>query len=145
MLRLREQSGKQQVYDGIRRRYVFLSPEEWVRQHFIHYLVSEKKVPASLVAVEMPLKYNRMMKRSDIVVFGRNGTPLLMVECKAPEVPVTQDVFHQVAMYNVTLKVPYLVVTNGLEHFACRINFGEGTYHFLKEIPGYGEMAGDTS
>ncbi len=139
-LKLREHNGKMQVFDFIRRRFVSLSREEWVRQHFIHYLIQKKEVPASLVAVEMQLKYNRLKKRSDIVIYGRNGSPLMVVECKAPEIPITQDVFHQVAMYNMTLKVPYLVVTNGLEHFACRIEHQKGSYSFLKEIPSFEEM-----
>ncbi|HTX89100.1 MAG TPA: type I restriction enzyme HsdR N-terminal domain-containing protein [Bacteroidales bacterium] len=139
-LRLRETGGKPQVFDPVRKKFVSLTPEEWVRQHFIQYLIREKKVPSSLLAVEMQLTYHRLKKRSDLVVFGRKGKPLLMVECKAPEVPVTEEVFQQVATYNMTLKVPYLVVTNGLEHYACRIDIKGRSYRFLKEIPEYPEM-----
>ena len=139
-LKIRDQKGRCEVFDQIRKKYVALTPEEWVRQHFIHYLITEKHVPASLIHVEASLKYNRLAKRSDIVIYSKSGIPCLIVECKAPEVKITQAVFDQVAMYNMTLKVDYLVVTNGLEHYACRINHEKQTYGFLTEIPDYNEM-----
>jgi type I site-specific restriction endonuclease len=97
-------------------------------------------VPRSLIAVEATLQVHRLRKRSDIVVYGKDGTPCLIVECKAPEVAVTQDVFDQVAIYNMSLKVPYLVVTNGMEHFACFIDHGTGKIVFLKEIPVFEDL-----
>ena len=115
--------------------------EEWVRQHFIQYLTGQLNVPSSLVAVEVPMQVNRLKKRGDIVVYGRNGKPCLIVECKAPEVNVTQAVFDQVAIYNMALLVPYLVVTNGLVHFACRINHSDRSIEFLKELPDYQQMS----
>jgi type I site-specific restriction endonuclease len=142
-LRIREQNGKMQIFDGIRGKFVSLTPEEWVRQHFVRFLVEFKQVPETLLAVEYSLRYNRMKKRSDIVVFGRDGRPVLMVECKAPDVPVSQDVFRQVAIYNMTLHVPYLVVTNGMQHYACRVDFDAGKFHFLKEIPDFEEMTAE--
>ena len=139
-LRIRSKNEKQEVFDCVRKKFVALTPEEWVRQHFIHYLIHHLSVPVSLIAVEASLHYYQLKKRSDIVVYGKDGKPSLIVECKAPEVAMTQAVFDQVAMYNMTLKVPYLAVTNGLVHFACFIDHSSGKIVFLKEIPVYGEM-----
>jgi hypothetical protein len=139
--RIREQVlGKPEIFDPVRRKFVRLTPEEWVRQHFLNYLIAHKGYPASLIAVEASLKYNRLVKRSDILVYGPDGKPLLVVECKAPEVEITQAVFDQVAMYNMSLLVGFVVVSNGLEHFACRINHENNSYSFLKEIPDYGAL-----
>ncbi len=136
--RIREQnSGKPEIFDRVRKKFVRLTPEEWVRQHFLNYLTAHKGYPASLIAVEAALKYNRLVKRSDILVYGPGGKPLLVVECKAPEVEVSQAVFDQVAMYNMSLLVGFVVVTNGLEHFACKISHENKSYTFLKEIPDY--------
>ena len=136
--RIREiRPGKHEIFDPVRRKFVRLSPEEWVRQHFLSYLTSKKGYPVSLITVEASLNYNRQLKRSDILVYGPGGTPLLVVECKAPEVELTQAVFDQVAMYNMSLIVGFVVVTNGLEHFACRINHENKSYTFLNEIPDY--------
>ena len=142
-LRIRTQGDKTQVFDSIRKRFIHLTSEEWVRQHFIHYLINFKSVPASLIGIEKKILYNRLVKRCDIVVYDRNGLPLLIVECKAPEVEITQEVFNQIAMYNMTLKVNYLVVTNGMEHIACFIDFNKQDYSFLKEIPEYSVLAGE--
>ena len=139
-LKIRIMNGKNEVFDSIRRRYVALTPEEWVRQHFIGYLVHGRNVPSSLISVESSLKYNRLNKRSDIVVYNNLGKPRMIIECKAPEIKITQDVFDQVAIYNMTLNVPYLVVTNGLEHFACHIDQLNSTYEFLKDIPDFSEI-----
>ena|SRR5271157_4649772 len=139
-LRIRDNRGKQEVFDSIRKKFVVLTPEEWVRQHFINYLTGHRDVPCSLIAVETSLHYHRLKKRSDILVYGRDGTPRLIVECKSPEVQVTQAVFDQVAMYNRELKVPYLAVTNGMVHFACHIDHASGKIVFLKEIPIYDQM-----
>jgi type I site-specific restriction endonuclease len=139
-LRIRENKDKLEVFDSIRKKFVSLTQEEWVRQHFIHYLTEQIRVPASLIAVERSLHYHRLTKRSDIVVYGTDGAPCLIVECKGPEIPVTQAVFDQVAMYNQELKVPYLAVTNGMVHFSCYIDHGTGKIVFLKEIPLYEQM-----
>ncbi|MCX6247765.1 MAG: type I restriction enzyme HsdR N-terminal domain-containing protein [Bacteroidetes bacterium] len=140
VLRIRNKGFKKEVFDSVRRRFVALTPEEWVRQHFIHYLVELRNVPLSLIAVEAPVRYNSLKKRGDIVVYGKDGSPCLIVECKAPKVAVTQAVFDQAAMYNVSLKVPYLAVTNGMEHFACYIDHGTGKILFLKEIPMFEDL-----
>ncbi|MDR1341154.1 MAG: type I restriction enzyme HsdR N-terminal domain-containing protein [Prevotellaceae bacterium] len=128
------------IFDPVRNKYVALTPEEWVRQNFLQYLVQIKKTPQSLVRVEMHLKLNGLAKRSDIVVHNRQGNPLLAVECKAPTVKITQSVFEQLARYNLQLKVPYLVVTNGLTHFFCQYSDTEKQYLFLKDIPEYDSL-----
>jgi type I site-specific restriction endonuclease len=139
-LRIREQGDKKEIFDGIRKKFIALTAEEWVRQHFIAYLISAKNVPATLIGVEVSLKMNRLQKRGDIVVYDKSGKPCLIVECKAPEIRITQDVFDQVARYNMTLNVNYLVVTNGLEHFACFINHEKSEYKFLREIPDFSDL-----
>jgi len=136
----RKLSGRTEIFDVIRRKYILLTPEEWVRQHFIHYLINQKSVPSSLIAVEQQLKVNRMKKRADISVFGTSGKELLIVECKAATVRIDQKVFDQVARYNLALKVKYLVVTNGMEHYACQVDFEKNSYVFLDEIPDYGQI-----
>ena len=123
-----------QIFDIVRRKYVALTPEEWVRQHFIHYLINEKKIPQSLLAVEMNIRLNDMKKRCDIVGYNNSGIPILIVECKAPGIKISQATFDQVARYNISLKVKYLAVSNGLEHFFCEIDFKKKSYKFLKEL-----------
>lgn len=139
-LRIRDRDGKHEVFDPVRKKHVSLSAEEWVRQHFLHFLINQKRVPPSLIAVETSIKYNRLSKRCDVVVYNRSGQPVLIVECKAPEIEISQDVFHQVAMYNMTLKVRYLVVTNGLDHYTCVVDHEKGSFHFLKDVPDFDEM-----
>lgn len=127
-----------QILDVFRNKYVFLTPEEWVRQHVLHYLVNDHKYPKNLVAVEVSLTLNGLSKRADIVVYDRNMNPWMIVECKSQEIALDQKVYDQAARYNLTLKVPYLVVTNGLKLFAAKINFIENAVTRLKEIPAYG-------
>ena len=136
------QAGEQRskIFDPVRKKYVALTPEEWVRQHFVQFLVNNKGCPASLIAIEQGLKLNKRNKRSDVVVYTTTGNPVLIVECKAPEVKISQEVFHQVAAYNMTLKVPLLVVTNGLQHYCCRIDHEQKTYAFLPDIPQWDTM-----
>lgn len=123
------------IFDFIRKKYVLLTPEEWVRQNFLKYLVEEKKYPASLIAVEKEFKLNTLSKRSDAVVYNRLGQPFLIVECKATNVKMDQKVFDQIARYNMKLNVEYLVVTNGLEHYCCKIDVENRNYIFLKDVP----------
>lgn len=130
-------SQRTQIFDIIRKKYVALTPEEWVRQNFIQYLLSVKKCPLSLMAIEMGLKYNTLQKRGDVVVHDTSGNPWLIVECKAPSVKITQEAFDQVASYNMSLKVKYIVVTNGLNHYCCEIDHIARTYKFVEEIPVY--------
>lgn len=135
--RFRELDSKRQIFDAFRKKFVALTPEEWVRQNFTRYLVEEKHYPVSLIAVEKGLMVERRSKRTDIVIYNRSGNPLVIVECKAPEVKITQDVFDQIVRYNITLNAKYLVVTNGMEHFCCLLSYTDNSYTFLKEIPDY--------
>lgn len=135
--RFRETAGKVMIFDTFRKKYVVLTPEEWVRQNFLNYLIAEKKFPASLITLEAGLKYNQLQKRADVLVYDKKGEPFLLVECKAPEVKITQDTFDQVARYNMTFKVKYLVVTNGLSHFCCLMDYSDNSYRYLKDIPAY--------
>jgi len=138
--RIRETSGKKSIFDGFRRRWVALTSEEWVRQNFARYLTDDKHFPASLVAVERSLRINQHDFRTDIVLFSKLGNPLVVVECKAPEVKISQQVFDQIARYNLDLRVSYLIVTNGLVHYCCRFDQSELSYTFLPEIPDYQEI-----
>ena len=136
--RIREgKNGKSEVFDEIRKKYVRLTPEEWVRQHFLHFMTGQLGFPASLIVVEAALTYNKMKKRFDILAYRADGKPCFVVECKSPDVEITQAVFDQVAMYNMTLTVDFLAVTNGLSHYTCKIDHAKRTYTFLKDIPTY--------
>jgi type I site-specific restriction endonuclease len=138
--RIKEHGGKKLIFDGFRRRWVMLTPEEWVRQNFVRYLTEVKHFPASLVAIERSLRINQHDFRTDIVLFSRSGAPMVVVECKAPEVKISQQVFDQIARYNLEIRVNYLIVTNGLNHYCCRFDRDELTYTFLPEIPDYKEL-----
>lgn len=131
---------KSEIYDAFRKRFIVLTPEEWVRQNFLMFLVNEKHFPKSIISVEKGLKVNGMQKRFDIVVFDDNANPRLLVECKAPDVKITQDTFDQAARYNITLNVDYLIVTNGLNHFCCFVDHLSKSISFLTEIPDYQQI-----
>ncbi len=123
------------IFDELRKKYIVLTPEEWVRQHFVKFLIEEKKYPVSLIAIEKQLTINNLKKRSDILIFSSNGTPNIIVECKAPSIKITQDTFDQIARYNLKLNANLLIVTNGLDHYTCILDKEKETYVFLKEIP----------
>jgi hypothetical protein len=142
--RTRTHGGELQVLDVYRKRFVKLTPEEEVRQRFARYLVEEKDFPASLIQTEFALKVNKLMRRCDILVHKPAGHPVLLVECKAPEVSITQASFDQVARYNLAFRVSYLIVTNGMKHYCCRIDFKTGNISFLDEIPGYAALSAGT-
>ena len=129
--------GTTQVFDQVRKKYLVLTPEEWVRQHFIHYLNQEKDYPLGLMGVEQMVKYNRMQTRADIILYTADGKPNMIVECKAPNVKITQDTFYQIAKYNSKLKVEYLIVTNGMKHYCCKMEYDSNEIKFLEEIPTY--------
>jgi len=137
---IKNENGKSFILDVIRRKYVALTPEEWVRQHFVHFLIDVKKVPSSLIAVEKSLRLNRLGKRTDIVVYDNKLQPLLIIECKAPAIKITQDTFDQIARYNMTIQADFLVVTNGLDHFSCIIDHENQSYSFLADVPAYDEL-----
>ena len=138
--RYRTEGGMHKVLDVYRKRFVVLTPEEEVRQRFARYLVEEKGFPAALVMTEYSLKLNKMSKRADILVHKPAGSPAVLVECKAPEVKVTQAVFDQAARYNLVFKVKYLMVTNGLKHYCCEIDFENEKVNFLQDIPAYQDL-----
>lgn len=129
--------GKTEIFDPIRKKFVALTPEEWVRQNFLRYLSEEKGYPLSLIAVEKGLKVNNMARRTDIVLYNASGKARMIVECKAPEVKIKQETFEQAARYNISLNVEYLTITNGLNHYCCRIDKDDNSIGFLKEIPDY--------
>jgi hypothetical protein len=135
--KLKSNENKTLIFDIIRKKYMVLTPEEWVRQHFVAFLMEEKKYPTSLIAIEKQLIINNRKKRTDILIFNSEGKPDIIVECKAPKIKITQNTFDQIARYNLKLKANFLVVTNGLEHFYCKMDFENKSYIFLNEIPNY--------
>jgi hypothetical protein len=124
-----------QIYDPLRKKWIVLTPEEWVRQNFVRFLTEIKSYSSARMVIEKTLNINRMKKRCDALYYDANGKPQVLIECKAPEVKITQRTFDQIARYNSILNVPFLVVTNGLEHYCCTMDFDNEQYHFLKEIP----------
>ena len=136
-LKIKSENGLGYVYDNFRRKYVRLTPEEWVRQNFAHYLVNEKAYPASRLILEKSLKVNKMVKRCDILVFSDQGSPVMMIECKSPEVKIGQETFEQVSVYNLRFKVEYLIITNGIRHYCCQVDIKSSEIRFLNEIPDY--------
>ncbi|MDR2127041.1 MAG: type I restriction enzyme HsdR N-terminal domain-containing protein [Prevotellaceae bacterium] len=136
-LNIRSTSDGQQIFDCVRKKYVVLTPEELVRQNIIMYLANVKNYPINLMRVEVGMKFNNMQKRCDILIYNRNRSPLLMVECKAANVKISQDIFNQLSRYNLVFKVPYLVATNGKDTYCCKINFEKQTHEFLNEIPSF--------
>ena len=128
---------KYYIFDFIRKRYVLLTPEEWVRQNFIRYLTTEKKYPSSLMAVERQIEINGKLFRFDLLIYNKKGDPLLIAEFKAPEVTVNQKVFDQVVRYNMALKVKLVIISNGMQHYVCQIDYTTNSYKFLQEVPFY--------
>lgn len=135
--RLKNSENNTHIFDVIRKKFVVLQPEEWVRQHCIQFLIQEKNYPISLINVEKVVLINGLKKRYDIVVFNPNGSLALVVECKAPKVKITQAAFDQIARYNLTLKASYLMVTNGLNHYFCTMNHDLESFEFLETLPNY--------
>jgi Type I restriction enzyme R protein N terminus (HSDR_N) len=135
--RFKNSENKVAIFDEIRKKFIILTPEEWVRQHVTQYLLQEKKYPKSYINIEKLIKINEVTKRYDLVVFQPNGSLFLLVECKAPEVKVTQQTFDQIARYNLTLKAKYLMVTNGLNHYFCEMDFENEKYIFLEQLPDF--------
>ncbi len=132
---LKKIDDKVHIFDIIRKKFLFLTPEEWVRQHFVHFLITKYHYPKSLMTTERGLYYNKIQKRTDIVVYDRNGKPFLIVECKATNIPINQKVFNQVAMYNKVHQAPYVCVTNGLVHYCCKIDLKNNHFNFLEDLP----------
>ncbi|MDG2499255.1 MAG: type I restriction enzyme HsdR N-terminal domain-containing protein [Flavobacteriaceae bacterium] len=135
--RIKNSENNTHIFDVIRKKFVVLQPEEWVRQHCIQFLIQEKNFPISLINVEKVVLINGLKKRYDIVVYNPNGSLALVVECKAPEVKITQATFDQIARYNLTLKASFLMVTNGLNHYFCTMNPNLESFEFLESLPNY--------
>lgn len=135
--RFKNSENKISIFDAIRKKFVILQPEEWVRQHCVHFLMLEKNYPYSLINVEKELIVNGLKKRYDIVIFNPDGSLHLIVECKAPQITINQDTFDQIARYNLSLNATYLMVTNGIYHYYCQLDFEKEAYLFLKDIPEY--------
>ncbi|MDE7379316.1 MAG: type I restriction enzyme HsdR N-terminal domain-containing protein [Paraprevotella sp.] len=133
-------NGKRCVFDPIRHKYVALTPEEWVRQHFVNFLTERKGYPASLLGNEISLSLNGTTKRCDTILFSRTASPQMIIEYKAPHIKITQNVFSQISRYNMALHVDYLVVSNGLTHYCCRMDYERRTYAFLPDIPAYKDL-----
>ncbi|MHC1778474.1 MAG: type I restriction enzyme HsdR N-terminal domain-containing protein [Lentimicrobium sp.] len=138
--RTRHHEGQLQIFDPVRKKYVALTPEEWVRQHLIQYLVNEKQVPLHMMASERGLSINRMTKRFDLVVYNLSGKPALIVECKAPTVALSEDVFFQIARYNLALKVKFLLVSNGLQHLFGVVDYSAGNLVLADMIYSYQQL-----
>ncbi|RLD45144.1 MAG: restriction endonuclease subunit R [Bacteroidetes bacterium] len=131
------EGGKTEVFDTIRKKYVVLQPEEWVRQQFIGFLIHHKNYPASLIGIEKGLKVNQLQKRFDAVAFDKKGNPVVLIEFKAPSIKLTEKTFSQVAAYNLKMRVKYLIISNGLKHYCCKMDYENSSYQFLKDIPDY--------
>ena len=140
--KVKNENGKPQIWDNLRNRYVVLTPEEWVRQHFTSYLIRQKGYSPTLMANEVSISLNGMSRRCDTVVYLRDLTPRVIIEYKRPDVNITQRVFSQICRYNLAMHVDYLIVSNGLEHYCCRMNYSQHTYEFLNEIPDYSTITG---
>jgi len=135
--KIKNRENKLYIFDIIRKKYVVLSPEEWVRQHFLNYLIIDKKYPKSIIAIEKQLNYNGLVKRTDILVFDKLGQPDIIVECKSPRIQISQEAFDQIARYNLRLDANFLIVTNGIQHYYCKLDHRNEQYVFLEGIPEY--------
>ena len=135
--RFKNSENKVSIFDEIRKKFILLTPEEWVRVHVIRFLIEEKNYPKSYINVEKVVKINGMNNRYDIVVFNKDGSIFLLIECKAPEIKIDQKTFDQIARYNMILKANYLMVTNGLNHYFCEMDFEKEQYTFLRELPDF--------
>ena len=139
-IKLRGTKAQPQIFDILRKKYIALTPEEWVRQHFVHFLVEHKGYPAALMANEIQLKVGEKTLRADSVLYSRDLKPRMIIEYKAPHIPITQKVFDQISIYNMLLHVDYLVVSNGLQHYICKMDYNDKKYLFLEDIPNNEEL-----
>lgn len=139
-VKIASNNGKYAIFDVLRRRYVALTPEEWVRQHFVHYLIHHKGYPQALMANEVQVMLNGTKKRCDTVLYRRDLSARMIIEYKAPDVEITQAVFDQITRYNMVLKVDYLVVSNGMQHYCCKLDYQTNSYVFLHDIPCYDSL-----
>ena len=139
-INITEREGKRQIFDPLRKSYVALTPEEWVRQHFVNYLLQYKGYPASLTANEVGITLNGMSRRCDTVIYDKSLKPRAIVEYKAPSVKITKEVFAQISRYNLVLRVDYLIISNGLQHYCCKMNYTNNSFTFMQDIPDYNTL-----
>lgn len=139
-LRLRRTGNRDMIFDVLRRKYVALTPEEWVRQHFVHFLIEHKDYPTALLANEIELRIGGKHLRADTLLYNKELRPHMLIEYKSPTIALTQKVFDQISAYNLLLHADYLIVSNGMQHICCRMDYEQNTYHFLEEIPDYSEL-----
>jgi hypothetical protein len=138
--RFKSSENKISIFDEIRKKFVILTPEEWVRQHVVQFLIQDKQFPKSHINVEKELVLHQTKKRYDVIIYNKDGSIFLIVECKAPQINISQNTFDQIARYNLSLNASYLMVTNGLKHYYCQLDYENEKYQFLKEIPHYKEI-----
>ena len=136
-LKIVTKDGKQQVFDVLRRKYVALTPEEWVRQHFVHFLIQQKGYPAECIGNEVSITLGQTRKRCDTVVYGIHAEPTMIIEYKSPQTEISQQVFDQISRYNIKFHVRWLIVSNGLQHYCCQIDYESGNVLFVEDIPSY--------
>lgn len=139
-LKIVQKDGKPFIFDKLRKRYISLTPEEWVRQHFVHFLIDHKQYPEALLGNEITIKLNKTTKRCDSILYDTTGRPKMIIEYKAPDITITQKVFDQICRYNMVLHVDYLIVSNGREHYCCKMDYERMQYRFLNGIPSYSEL-----
>ena len=140
--KIKSEGNNDYIFDKFRKKYVRLTPEEWVRQNMIYYLEAERGYPGSRIVLEKSLKVHNLQRRSDILVYGSTGNPILLAECKAPDIKISNETFIQASVYNFHFRVRYLLVTNGMQHYCCSVDFNSGEVGFLKDIPFYNEIDG---
>jgi len=138
--RIKKHDQRLLIFDSQRKKYVSLTPEEWVRQHFIRFLIEEKGYPAAYLAIEKQLSLNGMKKRCDAILYNEHALPILIIELKAPHIPISQATFDQVAVYNSKLKVDFFMISNGLEHYCCHVNTETAKYEYFAELPDYSKL-----
>ena len=139
-IKIKEEGTKRAIFDILRQKYVALTPEEWVRQHFVHYLIEHKHYPKALFGNEIELKIGDTRLRCDSILYTKELQPRMIIEYKAPTVDITQQVFEQISRYNIRLRVKWLIVSNGLQHYCCRIDYERGTYQFVEDIPTFEDI-----
>lgn len=135
--RLKQETGKTYIFDELRKKFLLCTPEEWVRQHLVQYLIRHKNYPKSLISLESGLEVYERKRRSDLLVYRRDGHPFMLIECKAPGVKIGPAVFDQIVAYNTTYRVPFLLVSNGLDHYCCAIDYETKSWIFVEDIPEY--------
>ena len=139
-IKIAQRGNKQLIFDFLRRKYVALTPEEWVRQHFVHYLIEHKSYPAGLIGNEVELNVGEKKLRCDTILYNKVAQPQMIIEYKAPQIKLQQKTFDQISAYNLLLKVDYLIVSNGMQHICCRMDYENQKYCFLEGIPNYQEL-----